>query len=153
MKDKIVKFLSSTPVLFLCRFILGGIFIYASIDKIAHPDAFAKIIYNYRLFPDFSVHLLAIIVPWIEMITGLFLVSGFFKQTAAIMLSTLVFLFIIALSINLIRGLDFNCGCFTTVSTGKSDPLGLVIRDILLLIPGVIFIFFNREKTKSATLQ
>lgn len=150
MKDKIVTFLSSTPVLFVCRFVLGGIFIYASIDKIAHPDAFAKIIYNYRLFPDFSVYLLAIIVPWIEMITGLFLVSGLFKKTAAIMLSVLISLFIIALSINLIRGLDFNCGCFTTVSSGKSDPLGLVIRDILLLIPGLIFILFYKERPKAA---
>jgi uncharacterized membrane protein YphA (DoxX/SURF4 family) len=150
MKDKILKFFSSTPVLFLCRFILGGLFIYASIDKIAHPGDFAKILYNYRLFPDFSINLLAIMVPWIEMITGLFLVAGFFKQTAAIMLSILLFLFIAALSINLIRGLDFNCGCFSTVSSGKSDPLGLIFRDFLILIPALIISFFHREKVKSS---
>jgi uncharacterized membrane protein YphA (DoxX/SURF4 family) len=144
MKDKIVKFLSSVPILYLCRFILGGLFIYASIDKIVHPEAFAKIIYNYRLFPAFSIHLLAVVLPWIEMITGLFLVAGFFKQTAAIMLSTLLVLFIAALSFNLLRGLDFNCGCFTTTSTSNGDPLGLIFRDVLLLIPGLIIIFFQR---------
>lgn len=149
MKDKIVKFLSSTPILFLCRFILGGLFIYASIDKVAHPAAFAKIIYNYRLFPDFSVYLLAVVLPWIELITGLFLVAGIFKRTSAIMLSSLLFLFIAALSFNLIRGLDFNCGCFTTTSSSSSEPLGLIFRDILMLIPGLIIIFFHREKAQA----
>lgn len=151
MKEKILKFLGSVPVLYICRFILGGLFIYASIDKIAHPDAFAKIIYNYHIFPDFSVHLLAVVLPWIEMITGLFLVAGFFKQTAAIMLSTLLVLFIAAISFNLVRGLDFNCGCFTTTSTGNSDPLGLIFRDILLLIPGLIIIFFSQRSWRLQT--
>jgi uncharacterized membrane protein YphA (DoxX/SURF4 family) len=146
MKDKILKFFSSAPILFLCRFILGGLFIYASIDKIAHPAAFAKIIYNYRLFPDFSVYPLAVFLPWVEMFTGIFLVAGIFKKTAASMLSILLILFIGALSFNLIRGLDFNCGCFTTAATGKSEPLGLIFRDFLLLIPGLIIIFFQKEK-------
>lgn len=149
MKDKIVKCLSSPPIMFLCRFILGGLFIYASIDKIVHPAAFAKIIYNYRLFPDFSVYLLAVVLPWLEMFTGIFLVAGIFKKTSAIMLSTLLFLFIAALSFNLIRGLDFNCGCFTTTSTSSSEPLGLIFRDILLLIPGLIIIFFYKERTRA----
>ena len=146
MKAKILKFLGSTPVLFLCRFILGGIFIYASIDKIAHPAAFAKIIYNYRMFPDFSVYPLTVFLPWGEMFCGIFLVAGIFKKTAASMLSILLILFIGALSFNLIRGLDFNCGCFTTAATGKGEPLGLVFRDFLLLIPGLIIIFFQKEK-------
>ncbi len=149
MKTKIKEFLGNPIVQFLCRFILGGLFIYASIDKIVHPAAFAKIIYNYRLFPDFSIYLLAVVLPWLEMITGLFLAAGFFKQTAAIMLSTLLFLFTAALAINLVRGLDFNCGCFSATAAGKSEPVGLILRDVLLLIPGAIVIFFNKKTAVS----
>ena len=32
------------PVVILCRIVLGGVFIYASIDKIMHPEEFAKAI-------------------------------------------------------------------------------------------------------------
>ncbi len=142
IKKKNSDFLGSLPVQVLCRFILGGLFIYASISKIVHPYAFAKIIYNYKLLPDILIYISAISLPWVEMISGLFLVAGIFKRTAAIILFSLLIIFIIAISINLIRGLDFDCGCFTTVTTENgSDPVGLLIRDILMLIPGGVIIF------------
>jgi len=152
MKKKMSDFFSFVPVQFLCRFILGGLFIYASISKIVHPYAFAKIIHNYKLLPDTLIYMSAIVLPWVEMISGLFLVAGIFKRTAAIILSSLLFIFIIAISINLIRGLNFDCGCFTTVATKNgSDPLGLLIRDILMLIPAGIIIFASSFKIKNGS--
>ncbi len=152
IKKKIFGFLGSLPVQVLCRFILGGLFIYASISKIAHPYAFAKIVYNYKLLPETLIYISAIALPWVEMISGFFLVAGIFKRTAAIILFSLLVIFIIAISINLIRGLDFDCGCFTTVAAGNgSDPVGLLIRDFLMLIPGGVIIFhpsFKRRMEK-----
>jgi putative oxidoreductase len=145
VKQKILAFLASRPVQYLCCFILGGLFIYASIDKIVNPHAFARIIHNYRLVPDIFIYAMAITFPWVEMIAGLFLVSGIYKRTAAIVLSGMLLVFTIAISINLIRGLKFDCGCFSTLSTeAGSDPLGLLIRDLLILIPGIIIIFFQK---------
>jgi uncharacterized membrane protein YphA (DoxX/SURF4 family) len=146
MKQKILDFLSSQPVQFLCRLILGGLFIYASIDKIAYPYAFAKIIHNYQLMPDIFVYFMAVTLPWVEAIAGLFLVLGLFKRTSALLLSSLLVVFAIAISINLIRGINFDCGCFSTITTeGGSDPLGLLVRDMLILIPGIVIIFFQRS--------
>ena len=147
MKDKIVNILSSLPVQVLCRLILGGVFIYASIDKILHPHAFAKIIHNYRLVPDILVTFPAIVLPWLEMTSGLFLVAGIFRRASAVILSAMLLMFSVAITINLIRGITFDCGCFTTVTTASgSDPLGLLLRDILLFIPGLVIIFFYKEK-------
>lgn len=144
IKQKIFAFLASYPVQFLCRLILGGLFIYASIDKIVNPHAFARIIHNYKLVPDIFIYAMAITFPWVELIAGLFLVSGIYKRTAAIILSGMLTVFAIAISINLIRGLKFDCGCFSTSLTESgSDPVGLLIRDILILIPGLIIIFFQ----------
>ena len=149
MKEKMIDFFSSLPVQLLCRFLLGGIFIYASIDKIAHPHAFAKIIYNYQLLPEILIYAAAVMLPWVEMVSGLFLVAGIFKRTAAVVLSLLLLVFGIAISINLIRGLKFDCGCFSTITTvSGSDPATLLIRDMLFLIPGLIIIFFLRQKNK-----
>jgi hypothetical protein len=54
MKTKILNLLGHYSVQFLCRVILGGLFIYASLDKIAHPHDFAKIVYDYNLIPDIA---------------------------------------------------------------------------------------------------
>ncbi|HLP45380.1 MAG TPA: MauE/DoxX family redox-associated membrane protein [Candidatus Kapabacteria bacterium] len=149
IKQKIFTFLASYPVQFLCRLILGGLFIYASIDKIVNPHAFARIIHNYKLVPDIFIYAMAITFPWIELIAGLFLVSGIYKRTAAIILSGMLTVFSIAISINLIRGLKFDCGCFSTSLTESgSDPVGLLIRDILILIPGIIIIFFQKSSDR-----
>lgn len=147
MKQKMIALLTTFPVQMVSRLILGGLFIYASIDKILHPQAFADIIYNYKLLPQIFIYLAAITLPWLEMISGLCVVTGFFRRAGAVVLGSLLLVFIIAISINLARGLDFDCGCFTTIKTeGGSDPVGLLIRDILLLFPASIIIFFTRKK-------
>ena len=68
-------FLRSRPALIVSRLILGGIFIYAAMDKIAHPDQFAEIVYNYKLLPGALVNLMAIVLPWVEILAGVFLVG------------------------------------------------------------------------------
>ena len=47
------------------RVILGAVFIYASIDKIRNPEAFAKAVYNYQILPDSLINLTAIALPWL----------------------------------------------------------------------------------------
>jgi uncharacterized membrane protein YphA (DoxX/SURF4 family) len=145
MKQKISDFFASSPVQLVSRVILGGVFIYAGITKILHLHAFAKIMHNYQLLPDTLIYIPTAVLPWVEIFAGFFLVAGLFKRTAALLLSFLLVAFIIAISYNLARGLNFDCGCFSTVSTENgSDPVGLLIRDILLLIPGSAIIFKNK---------
>ncbi len=62
------------------RWLIGAVFIYASIPKILEPDLFAKIIYGYDLFPKILINIIAITVPYIELVTGLFLVFGIFPK-------------------------------------------------------------------------
>ena len=146
MPGKISRILVSEPVQLICRLVLGGLFIAASIDKIAHPVEFARIIHGYRLVPDLFVYFLAAVLPWFEMICGLLLVSGLLIRTPAILLSSLLLVFMAALAISAFRGLDINCGCFTTSSQSSSNLILDIIRDIGFLIPGVLIIFFNRKR-------
>lgn len=148
-KKNITDFLGKREVQFFFRLILGGLFIYASIHKLANPADFAKIIYNYKLFPDILIYPMAIIVPWLELIGGLCLVAGIYSRAAAIIISIMLVAFIIALSINLARGLDFNCGCFSSSGSEGNDPLGLLYRDFLLLVPGMLIIIFQRDKARA----
>jgi uncharacterized membrane protein YphA (DoxX/SURF4 family) len=143
-----VGFLRSRPALIISRLILGGIFIYAAIDKIAHPDQFAEIVYNYKLLPGAAVNIMAIMMPWVEMMAGVFLVLGIWVKDSAAILGALLLVFIAAISINLARGLDFDCGCFSTAGHAgrKNASILLIVRDLVLLLPVIHVMWFAPEK-------
>ncbi|HAO21774.1 MAG: DoxX family protein [Desulfobacteraceae bacterium IS3] len=117
------------------RIILGGIFVYASTDKILHPAAFAEMIYNYQIVPDFLINLSALVLPWLELFIGVCLISGKWMPGAAFLLNVLLIIFFAALLFNLYRGININCGCFSTSATPSEtgDMLTDVIRDAVFL--------------------
>src|SRR5437870_184619 len=88
------------------RIILGGLFIYASMDKMANPEEFLKIIHNYKVLPVQLENPLAIFLPWMEFLTGLCLVIGKWAKGSWLLLSTMLVIFIIGLTQALVRGLD-----------------------------------------------
>ncbi len=154
MKEKILNFCKSLPVQLICRLILGGVFIYAGATKITHLHELARIIHNYKILPESLVYISAVIMPWVEILTGFSLIVGVYKKASASIITGMLLVFIVAISFNLMRGLNFDCGCFSTAATsGGSDPVGLLIRDLLLLIPGAIIIFFAKEDKKEITAK
>ncbi|MBF0120033.1 MAG: DoxX family membrane protein [Desulfobacterales bacterium] len=136
--NKII-YLWNKKTILAVRFILGILFIYASIDKIIHPKAFAQIVYNYQILPDILVNILAIILPWIEIITGIFLILGIWIHGAVLIINLLFLTFIIAIISSLARGLDINCGCFNT----KKGSISLfdILRDLSFFSLS-IYLFF-----------
>lgn len=127
----------------VARLILGTVFIYASMDKIAHPEAFAEVVHNYQILPDALVNLTAIVLPWLELVTGAFLVIGLFREGTVSIVTLLLTLFFGAVIFNLARGLDIHCGCFHT-STQLTDGTSMswyVFRDSLFLLTA-LYLFF-----------
>ena len=127
------------------RWFLGATFIYASYSKILAPAAFAKIIFGYGLFPASLINLAAIILPFVELIAGLALIIGIYPRSAALIINAMLLVFIVSLTINIIRGHEFDCGCFAINAANPSTFSGeLLIRDFLYLALG-IFVFFFRN--------
>lgn len=118
----------------LARVILGCVFIYASLDKIVHPELFAEAVYNYQLSPEAAVNLVALWLPWLELLSGSLLVLGVWVHGSSFILSGLMLIFLASLGINLARGLDIHCGCFTSQG---SDPM-----TVLSLFRDSLFLFF-----------
>jgi hypothetical protein len=106
---------------------------YASMDKLANMSDFAKIIQNYKLLPIELVNLLAIFLPWLEFIVGFCLVLGKFEKASLLLYSLMLIIFIIALSLALIRGLDISCGCFSVEPSSTSTVWVRIIEDIIML--------------------
>ena len=132
------------PLVILCRLVLGGVFIYASLDKIANPAEFAKAIGNYHVLPFGLENLLALFLPWLELLTGILLIAGIMVDGATILIISMNIVFIFAISQALARGISIECGCFS-VSTEGGSNIGFqtILRDVVYLI--MAFIIFYRQ--------
>lgn len=119
---------------------LGLFFVIASLPKLGDPPSFAHMIYNYRIIPGALINLMALTMPWIELLCGLALILGIWKDAARTIIAALLFVFIVAISINLMRNNAIDCGCFDVTAAGKSheeriaDMHFVVIRDLGMLL-------------------
>jgi len=135
------------------QFVLAAFFVLAGIAKIADPPGFAHEIHNYGLVPGKLVNSMALILPWLEVITGVGLFLGIARRSAARLLGILLIVFIVALGINLARKKPVDCGCFGTAKVQKTDAERLkdmklvILRDVgLLLLAGQILYATKREE-------
>ena len=99
-------------ILLLLRLALGGVFIYAGALKIVDAPGFAKAVHHFQLTPWPVSLLLAIYLPWLEVLAGLALIVRRLALGASLALVIMSAVFLIALSIAWARGLDISCGCF-----------------------------------------
>ncbi len=114
------RLLDSRWISLLVRVALGLVFVYSSWAKIADPPAFAEMVWNYGILPGFLVNPIAIILPWLELLAGLALISGFLRKGAALLIGLMLVVFMVALSTDLARGIAIECGCFPTASEAKT---------------------------------
>ena len=136
MRSTVENFLASKPGKLFVRIVqigLGLLFIYASLDKIWNPGLFAKSISNYRLLPLPLLHISAIMLPWIELICGLALVTNRYQRAAYTIIGGMLIIFILAIASAMSRGLDFNCGCFSVDSEESNMGLMKVVQNVGLL--------------------
>ena len=139
-----------TSVVF--RWAVGLIFIYASMDKLLHPSAFAVAVHNYKILPGNFINLVAITLPLLELVCGILLIIGLFPRAAAFILSILLILFFSALSISLYRGIDISCGCFSVSTTADKIGISYMMRDLLVLAMSLHILFFDRNLLSIAAL-
>ena len=119
---------------------LGVIFVVAALPKIVDPPSFAHMIYNYHLVPGALINLMALVMPWIELLCGLALILGIWQATARSIIGALLITFVLAIAINLARGNAIDCGCFDVSAAGKTrderlaDMRWVILRDLGLLL-------------------
>ena len=136
----------------LLRVLLGLVFVYASLDKIADPAGFARIVYQWQTVGPIPSNLVAVILPWIELLAGLLLIVGIWKREAAAVVAVMLIVFIVAAVGVLARGIDVdNCGC-TSVAAASTAPAWppdwmrgvgwyLITRNLVLLAGALVLIF------------
>lgn len=126
------------------RLVMGGLFLYAGLGKIADPLGFASVIYNYKIVPGPMIGFVAVIIPWVEAVAGLSLILGFKVRGGSFVISSLLVLFICIIIISAARGLDVECGCFSGVE--RRVGLLAVAEDLLMLAGSAFVLFLDQTK-------
>ena len=115
----------------LLSIVLGITFLGSAVPKLRHPKGFILAVLEYRVLPPRLSWFYARLIPPLEFLMALLLLTGTAVRSAAVIISVLLLSFIVAVGINLVRGRDLDCHCF-----GKATkrPIGwrLLLQDAAL---------------------
>jgi thiol-disulfide isomerase/thioredoxin/uncharacterized membrane protein YphA (DoxX/SURF4 family) len=122
------------------RLILGGLFLYAGIQKALDLQDAVLAVHGYALAPGFLVHPVALGLTLLEITLGVLLVLGLFTRFAAGGAAILSALFLGVLIQAMVRGLDISCGCFGGNGAGRGVGWLDLLRDLLILAAGLYLV-------------
>jgi uncharacterized membrane protein YphA (DoxX/SURF4 family) len=117
----------------IARLAIGVVFVVAALAKIGDPAYFAQEVHNYHLAPLWSENLVALTLPWIELLAALALILGPRARAGAVVTLAFTLVFTVAVGSAWARGLDFRCGCFGKLGAGRvgaekfAENVGLVL--------------------------
>lgn len=127
---------------------LAALFGYAGVMKLLDPEGFAREIANYQLFPDLAPHLAATL-PTLECVAALALLApdAQWRRAAALTITGMLVMFLVAVIWVLARGVNVDCGCF---GTDSGSITWLTVARDLALIGAAAYLVFEEGRTKGS---
>jgi len=113
------------------RIVLGAVFVYAAWLKLHDPwQMFAMSIDSYQLLPMWAVRMVARTLPWVELLLGIVLMTGFWLRISATAVSLMLLVFFSLIVRAWAKGMEISCGCF---GPGEAISWKTMLRDGSLL--------------------
>ena len=131
------KLIDNDYLTLISRLVIGGMFVYAAIYKVIDPAAFAKSIWYYHLVPGKWINLMAIVLPWLEVVCGVAVIVGFWHRGAALWTNIMLVAFIAALASTIVRGISIDCGCFRAAQSATHSAWNSLLFDVVALLFGL----------------
>jgi uncharacterized membrane protein YphA (DoxX/SURF4 family) len=123
-------------IVLVLRVGIGAIFVVAGVSKVGHAAEFAAQIAGFRLLPEAVIAPMALVLPFLEILLGGYLILGLFTRAAAWIAVLLFAAFDGAIASAVVRGMTVSCGCFgpndKTVTTWAE-----VARDAIFVLLAV----------------
>lgn len=112
--DALRRFLTSPRTIRVSQIAIGVLMAWAGMAKIGDLRGFAEQLHNFRMMPVPIENLIAISLPWIELVAALALIFGVRARAGALLAGAMLGTFTVAVLVAMLRGLDIECGCFGT---------------------------------------
>jgi uncharacterized membrane protein YphA (DoxX/SURF4 family) len=137
------------------RVALGLLLIVTGALKIGHAPDLAAAIAGFRLLPPEIVEPMALILPWLEVFLGCYLVAGLFTRVVGwiTVLQFVVYAGVIASAV--LRNIPANCGCFGPGDTAVADwphvafDLALAVLALVIALRGPGAYALDRRLSRS----
>ena len=143
--------LGSLPafVLVLVRVGIGCVFLMGSIPKLRQPHAFLGSIYRYELVGPKVGFLVAMVLPWLELVVAICLIGGILAGGALLLSCLLGSMFVFAQGWALSSGLAISCGCFSALNPEMVSYSSFLRASFLLIaaLVGYLCMLYCRPNT------
>jgi uncharacterized membrane protein YphA (DoxX/SURF4 family) len=117
--------------LIVLRLALAAVFLYAAYTKLRQPWLlFAMSIDAYQILPEWAALTLGRTLPWLELLLGLLLATGFGLRYSAGGASILLAGFLAVMVRSYAMGMKIDCACF---GLGEVISIRTLLRDGVLL--------------------
>ena len=125
--------------------LLAAIFGFASLHKIVDPGPFAGLIAKNDYVPSPLIGPVSIWLPCFEMALALGLLLPKAQKAALILAAYLLAFFAAIISLNLLRGLEVPCGCFS--NQNQPATWWSVARNLFLIFLATMAVFLKKKKS------
>lgn len=127
-------------LILLMRIFVGAVFMYSGWEKLMAPvENFMAVIDQYRFLPLEVARPTALVVPWLELVLGTFLVVGFMTRVSATGVMVFLGVFIVLLGRSILLELPIaDCGCFGS-GISLAPHQALMLDTALLLCTVLVF--------------
>lgn len=135
----------------LARLVLGGVWLWAGLAKLPHPDASVSAVRAYQLLPTGLAETVGHVLPMLEVVLGACLVLGLLVRFSGVLSGLLLVAFIVGIVSVWSRGIEIDCGCF---GSGGANPNASdkypweIARDVGLLALSAFLVW--RPRTAAA---
>jgi len=125
--------------------ILGAVFSFSAWTKIMAPQALADAIVGFEIIPESIALKAAIMLIWLELICGTFMLLGLWARATVIVITGMLTLFEVGLISVVVRGIEVNCGCFGQFSEMQVG-WDTIIRNLVQLIFCALLLYYGSWK-------
>ena len=136
---------------FVVRVLLGVLLLWAGGAKLAEPKLFFFTLLEYRLpLPDGALRFVAVMLPWLELLCGAFLVTDTWAGSVRALTAGLCAVFIVATAQAWLRGLEISCGCFGALESGEWGTPAVALARAVLLGAAAVWLLARLGRKKSS---
>jgi uncharacterized membrane protein YphA (DoxX/SURF4 family) len=121
----------------LCQIVLGLLFAVAAVAKLTDIGAFVTQVHNFRIVPVAAENLLAMTLPWIELLGALALLFNLRPRAGAAVITGMLVVFTLAVIVAMSRGLSIECGCFGRLDATRVG-MTKVLQNVGMMTLGVL---------------
>jgi uncharacterized membrane protein YphA (DoxX/SURF4 family) len=131
----------------LARLVVGGVWIWAGLLKLPHPEASVTAVRAYQLLSPSLAEGIGRVLPMLEVVVGACLVVGLLSRAVGGVSALMQLAFIVGIASVWSRGISINCGCF---GDGGPDPDAFgkypweIARDTGLLLLSLLVVWLRR---------